>query len=208
MSIPRDVIVIGAAEGGLEPLAELVQALPADFPAAVLVMLRSDSHALALLGEVVARRAALPIAYAREGGDIRPGEILLAVLGTQLVVRAPGVVGPEESFNRESRPSIDAFFRSAADIYGHRVIGVILSGCDGDGTAGVKAIEEADGIGIVQDPEDAAVPEMPNHVLEHDSPHYIAPISGIATLLTTLVGVGRNETAAGNSGRRDDPKRM
>jgi chemotaxis response regulator CheB len=63
------------------------------------------------------------------------------------------------------------------------VIGVVLSGCDGDGTAGLKAIEEADGIGVVQDPDEAAIAEMPEHALLHNSPHYVARIEGMAALL-------------------------
>jgi len=190
MSIPRDVIVIGAAEGGLAPLLVLLKALPAEFPAAVLVTL--CRHPRALLGEIMESQADMPISYASDGEEVEIGHIYLSPPEFHLVVRAPGVLGLEaRSIGDEPRPAIDGLFRSAAQVYGHRVIGIILSGCDGGGTEGLEAIEDADGIGTVQAPEEAAVPEMPNHALAHDRPHYVASIEGIATLLTTLVGERR-----------------
>lgn len=193
MSIPRDVIVIGAAEGGLAPLKKLTSHLPASLPAAVLVALQAHSDRLNVLAEIrdVHGNGALPVSHARDGQEIARGHIYLTPPDSELLVRAPGILGLQpRATSREDRVAIDRLFGSAADVFGYRVIGVILSGCDGDGTDGLKAIEKADGIGIVQAPEEADVPEMRNHALEHDRPHYIAPLDGLATLLKTLVGDG------------------
>lgn len=187
--IPRDVIVIGAAEGGMAPLIKLTNALPAGLPAAVLVALHTHPQSLGLLSELMESHGALSVSYGRDGEEITPDHIYLTPPGFQLTVRAPGVLGLEaRATSHEARPAINSLFRSAADVFGHRVIGVILSGCDGDGTEGMQAIEEADGIGVVQDPDEAAVAEMPNHALEHNRPHYVALLDDIATLLVTLVG--------------------
>ncbi len=76
-----------------------------------------------------------------------------------------------QKHTRESpvqRHAIDSLFESAAAVFGDRTIGIVLSGLDGDGTAGLTAIEEVDGVGIVQDPEEASEPELPVNALRHD----------------------------------------
>ena len=103
-------------------------------------------------------------------------------------VRASGVFGVERRAAGDGSPrTIDRLLGSVAEIYGPRAIGVILSGCDGDGVDGMDAIEQADGIGIVQDPDEAPEPALPSHVISEDRPHYIATLDGIAVLLDTLV---------------------
>jgi two-component system, chemotaxis family, protein-glutamate methylesterase/glutaminase len=195
MSIPRDIIVIGAAEGGRVPLTKLTNTLPASLPAAVLVALHTHPQSLSVLGELMDSHGAMPVSYGREGQEIARGHIYLTPPDSQLIVRATGVLGLEaHATSHEARPAVDRLFCSAAEVFGHRVIGVILSGCDGDGTDGMKMIEKADGIGIVQDPDDAAVSEMPSHALEHNRPHYVAPIEGITTLLVTLTAQQRSAT--------------
>ncbi|RZI60282.1 MAG: chemotaxis protein CheB [Pseudomonas sp.] len=199
MSIPRDIIVIGAAEGSLPFLQRLLTDLPASLPAAVLVVLHAPLDALQLdlmLGDT----GALPLVYARECQAIRHGQVYLAAPDTELVIRPSGVLGIDPiPLGRERRSAIDRLFLSAADVLGFRVIAVLLSRYDGAGTQGLHAVERADGIGIVQEPAEAPVPEMPEHAIKNDKPHYVAPIDGIVMLLNLLTRDDKRSSTASSS---------
>ena len=193
------VVVIGTSEGGLGDISKLLSALPRGFTAAVLVALRGPAQNLSLLQKIVNGYSSLPVGYAVEGDRPRPGFVHVVPPGAQLVVRPDGALGLRNDPGDIEHKVIDQLFMSAAAAYGPRVIGVILSGCDGDGVEGMKAIEEADGVGIVQDPNGALEKSLPMSVIEHDRPHYIGRIDGIATLLQT--------TVASRSGRSQPPDR-
>ena len=93
--------------------------------------------------------------------------------------------GPRENM---TRPAIDPLFRSAACNFGARVIGVVLSGALDDGTAGLRAIKRCGSIAVIQDPADAAVPDMPRSAQRHVEIDHAAPISGMGALLASLAG--------------------
>lgn len=92
--------------------------------------------------------------------------------------------GPKEHY---VRPAANALFRSAAIAYGSRVIGVVLTGLDQDGTTGLQEIKQRGGITIVQDPAEAAWSSMPQHAVTHVDIDYITPLGHIASLLCRLV---------------------
>lgn len=190
MTSSRDLIVIGGAEGGLEALVQLARALPAELPAAVVVVLRGGvMHAADPVQTLRSARPQFTVSEAKDGETIRAGHVYLSPPDRHLVVAAPGALlldGGQPILGY--RPAIDRLFKSAASVYGPRVIGVLLTGDDHDGTEGLDAIEEADGIGIVQDPDEAVAPDLPATALTQDHPHYIARLADMATLLTTLVG--------------------
>ena len=93
--------------------------------------------------------------------------------------------GPRENL---TRPAVDPLFRSAAEAFGPRVIGVILSGALGDGTAGLIGIKKHGGIAIVQDPDEAQYPGMPKNALKHAAVDHCAPLADISDLLASLSG--------------------
>src|SRR5471030_1262436 len=152
----HDIIVIGASSGGVEVLTTLVRSLPVDLPAAVFIVLHVRPDAPSLLPSILSRVGRLPAAHAVDGEPIRTGRIYVAPPGRQLYLNKRRVSvepGPRENMHR---PAIDPLFRTAAQHYGTRVIGVILSGALDDGTAGLQAVKEAGGIAVVQNPADAA----------------------------------------------------
>ena len=181
----RDIVVIGASAGGLEPLLRVVADLPADLGAAVFVVMhiRATSH----LAKILNRAGRLPAAHAVNGEEIQSGRIYVAAPGRHLLVHDKHVLrrrGPRENL---ARPAIDTLFRSAACSFGARVIGVVLSGALNDGTAGLRAIKSGGGLAVVQDPADAAVPEMPQSALRYAEIDYKVPAKAIGELLTRLV---------------------
>jgi two-component system chemotaxis response regulator CheB len=188
-SAPRrghDIIVVGTSAGGVQTLKTLAEGLPADFPGAVFVVIHTAPDAPGLMAQILARAGPLPALYPSEGEEIRPGRIYVAPPDHHMVL-GPGHVhlsrGPREN---ASRPSVNPLFRSAARTYGSRVVGVILTGALDDGTAGMIAIEEAGGVTIVQDPEDADFRDMPESALAFVDVDHVLPASEIPACLVAL----------------------
>ena len=182
----HDTIVIGASAGGVQALLTLVQQLPRDLRAAVLIVLHIPADHPSLLPTILARDAALPVAHAENNERIEPGRIYVAPPDQHLLLdkqRIKLVHGPKENLHR---PSIDALFRSAARWAGPRTIGVVLTGARDDGTAGMRAIQQRGGITIVQDPAEAAFPSMPMSVMQDIKVDYSVPLREIAPLLGRL----------------------
>ena len=185
----KNIIVIGASAGGLEALRALVGGLPKDFSASLFIVLHTSPEAPGLLAGILDRSGPLPAVKAKDKERIRPGNIYVAPPDHHLVIE-PGLVrvtqGPKEN---RFRPAIDPLFRSAAQVYGPRTVGVILSGYQDDGTAGLITIKQLGGTAIVQDPRDALVPYMPESALAHVNVDYCVSLEEIAPLLLRLATV-------------------
>ena len=188
-----NVVVIGASAGGVSALQELVSALPEDLDAAILIVLHVLAEAESFLPHILARAGRLPAAHARDGELLETGRIYVAPPDRHVLVHNSAlrvVRGPKE--NRH-RPAIDVLFRSAAMSGGERVLGVLLTGADDDGAAGLKSIQERGGTTIVQDPLDAEHPEMPASALRVIEPDFRLPLRQIGPMISSLVA-GQVET--------------
>jgi two-component system chemotaxis response regulator CheB len=194
--MPKDIIVVGASAGGIEALRALVGGLPEDLAAAVFVVLHTSPESPGMLADILDRFGKLPATNAQDGERIRPGRIYVAPPDRHLLVE-PGVVrttrGPKEN---RFRPAVDPLFRSAAQTYGPRVIGVILTGYLDDGTAGLWTVKKLGGTAVVQHPEDALVPFMPQNALAHVKVDYCLPLDEIAPLLVRLTTEAVEEEGA------------
>lgn len=182
----RDLVVVGASAGGVRALRELAAALPADFKAAVCVVLHVGAFK-STLPELLAAVSALPAVHAATGDELRPGRILVAPPDHHLLVRDGAVLlthGPKE---HHTRPAVDPLFRSAALSHGPRVIGVLLTGGLDDGSAGLQAIQSCGGLAVVQDPADAEDPGMPGSALQAMDVDHCVPLRRIAPLLVELI---------------------
>lgn len=189
----RDIIVIGGSAGSFEPLKIIISSLPASFPASVLVVTHMMADFPSLLEEHLGGNSRLPVTQAADQEPIRRGHVYVARPDYHLTVEAGRMRvlrGPRE--NRH-RPAIDPLFRSAARTYGPRVIGVILSGNLDDGSVGLFAVKQRGGIAMVQDPNEAASPEMPRRALGYATPHYVLRTRDIVPNLMNLVQVDQDE---------------
>ena len=161
----HDVVVVGASLGGLDALAALVGGLPADLPAAVFVVQHVAAASPGTLGEILDKRGPLAARLAEDGEPIAPGRVYVAPPDRHLLV-TPGAVRLSDGVRENrARPAVDPLFRSAAVAYRSRVVGVVLTGALDDGAAGLRAIRQCGGVAVVQDPADAAYPDMPRHAL-------------------------------------------
>src|SRR3954469_10177825 len=182
----RSVIVVGGSAGAVEPLQELVGGLPRGLAAAVCIVLHLGNRQ-SKLPELFSQVGSLPACWAAGGDPLQPGRIYVAPPDQHLLVTPRHVHlsrGPREN---RTRPAVDPLFRSAAEAYGPAVIGVILSGMLGDGTAGFSAIKRQGGTTVVQDPKDARYPSMPRSALANVSVDHCLPASAMAGLLARLV---------------------
>ncbi len=182
-----DVIVVGASAGGVEALSRLVRGLPRGLPAAMAVVLHTSPTGPSLLPNILSRAGPMPASAAKDGEEFLSGHVYVSSPDHHLLVKPNRTLrvvrGPQE--NRH-RPAIDPLFRSAAQAFESRVIGVLLSGTLDDGTAGLYAIKDSGGITIVQDPEEAIAPGMPRNALKHVQIDYCLPTQEIASLLIQL----------------------
>ncbi len=182
----HDIIVVGASTGVVEALAALVQQFQPDLSAAVFVCVHIPPQATSVLPTILERSGLLPARHAIDGELIQPGRIYVAPPDFHLLVErgyARVMRGPREN---RSRPAVDPLFRSAARVYGPRVIGVVLTGALNDGTAGLLAVKRRGGLAVVQDPADAFFPSMPESALEYVKADYCLPLDEIGPLLMRL----------------------
>lgn len=181
------VVAIGASSGGLDVLSLICSALPPDFPSAVLVVVHTAPTSPAVLSEILDRAGPLRSVTAQDGQRLVRGRVYVAPPDRHLLVE-PGTVrlteGPKEN---RFRPAVDPLFRSVAQLYGPRAIGVVLSGNLDDGTAGLWAIKQMGGTTIVQDPADAQFRSMPQNAVWHVAPDYVIAGSRIGPWLDHLV---------------------
>ena len=154
------LVVLGASAGGIEVLSTLVAALPADFPAPLVIAQHLDPTRPSHLGEILGRHTALPIHSVTARESLKPGTIYLAPPNCHLLV-TPGAIEPVEEGPGRSKPSIDLALSSAAAAYGEQLIAVILSGTGSDGAAGARLVKQGGGTVLIQDPSTAAYPGMP-----------------------------------------------
>jgi two-component system chemotaxis response regulator CheB len=181
----HDIVVIGASAGGVEAISIVVSALPPDLRAAVLVVLHL-ARGRSMLPDILSRAGHLPAVHPEDGDPIEYGKVYVARPDHHLIVE-PGrmriVHGPTEN---GSRPAVDPLFRSAARVYGPRVVGVVLTGALDDGTAGLAAVKEAGGIAIVQEPDEAFASSMPRSARALVAVDHVARVRDIGPLILQL----------------------
>jgi two-component system chemotaxis response regulator CheB len=183
----RNIIVVGASAGGVEPLKKLVSQLPTGVRAAIFIVWHMSPLVVGILPKILSQAGTLRAANAINGESVEEGRIYVAPPDHHLVLEKGCVYvtrGPKEN---RFRPAVDPLFRSAAYTYGPRVVGVILSGSLDDGTAGLLAIKKFGGVAVVQDPDDAKVPSMPERALEMVNVDHRVPVAQMGDLLLKLI---------------------
>ena len=188
MAIPRiDAIAIGGSAGAVEAVGKLLEGLPAEFKPSVLVVIHVPADRPSLLASVLGQRCRRPVREALDKERVEPGVIYVAPQDYHLLVETAGAL----ALSRDepvafSRPSIDVMFESAAEAYGARLLGIVLSGANADGAAGLAAIRKAGGRAWVQDPADAMAATMPAAAIAQAGADAVLPINDMAQRLAHL----------------------
>ena len=174
----------------MDALVQVVAQLPATLTAAVLVVQHfaptSDGQQFV---DRLARHCALPCRLPAHGEPIEAGTLYLAPPDHHLLAKAgetPVLLVTKGPHENHYRPAVDALFRSAAVAYGHRTVGVVLTGMLHDGTAGLDIIKRCGGVAVVQDPHEAEYPSMPETALRSVEIDYVVSLAMLGPLLENL----------------------
>jgi two-component system, chemotaxis family, protein-glutamate methylesterase/glutaminase len=182
-----DAVVIGASAGGVEALSLLLPALPASLRAAVFIVVHLPRGRPSLLSEIFAARCALPVKEAEDKEPVQSGMVYFAPPDYHLLLDAgPRLALSVDEAVHYSRPSVDVLFESAADVYGQRLMGLILTGANRDGAAGLAAVKAAGGVTVVQEPTGNYESQMAVSALSRGPADFVLPIGAIAALLGSL----------------------
>lgn len=157
-----EAIVIGASAGALEALSGLLPGLPADYRLPIIIVVHLPPDKTSLFAALLRARSAIQVREAEDKEPIEAGVAYFAPPDYHLLVEQDRRLSlSDDEAVLFSRPSIDVLFESAADAYGAGLVGVVLTGANGDGASGLKAIVEAGGAAVVQSPEGAYATAMP-----------------------------------------------
>jgi len=187
--VRAEAIVVGGSAGAFDALSTLLADLPGEFTLPIVIVLHLPRHKPSVLPEVLAAKAGRPVREPQDKEPVSRSIIYVAPADYHLLIDRglAFALSVDEPVNF-SLPSIDVLFESAADALGARLVGVLLSGASADGARGLKAIEEAGGLAIVQAPEDASMPIMPNAAIALCEHARVLPASDIREHLLRLAG--------------------
>lgn len=185
------VVAIAASTGGPRALAEIIPALPAALEAAVVIAQHMPPGFTAGLARRLDQLAALPVREAQSGEPLLEGHVYVAPGGRHLVVTRDAA-GPRLALSDDPpihgvRPAADPLFTSAAQVFGPRTVGVVLTGMGRDGSAGLGTIRSAGGLAYVQDRASSAVYGMPAHALEWAGPEHEVGLDAMAVAIERAV---------------------
>jgi len=182
-----EAIVIGASAGALEALSAILPLLPADYGLPVMIVVHIPPDKKSVIAELFQAKCKIEVREAEDKEPIRGGTVYFAPPDYHLLVEADKTLSlsaDEPVFY--SRPSLDVLFESAADAYGPNLIAIVLTGANEDGAMGLKAVFEADGIAIVQRPEEAYAQGMPAAAMAACPEARVLSLKEIALYLTEI----------------------
>jgi two-component system chemotaxis response regulator CheB len=190
-----EAIVMGGSSGALEALSTLLPALPKDCAIPVAIVVHLPSTRPSHLAEVLAARTVLPVREAEDKEPIAPGTVYVAPPNYHLLVeRTKTFALSADEAVLFSRPAIDVLFESAADAYGDRLAGILLTGASADGARGLSTVKRRGGLAIVQSPKGAIAPEMPLAALSMVEADQVLSLADLASLLGRLAGGDKGVT--------------
>jgi two-component system chemotaxis response regulator CheB len=186
-----DVVAIAASAGGITALQQVLAELPADFPAAVLIVQHLDPRHRSLLAEILRRRCAVAVDEAHDGDVLRPARVYIAPPNRHLLVNSDGTLTLSQSeLVHFVRPSADLLFESVAGSHKDHAIAVVLTGTGADASMGVQAVKKMGGTVIAQDEASSEFFGMPSAAIATGDVDFILPLRDIAPALVTLIGRG------------------
>ena len=182
---------MAASAGGLKALSVILGGLPADFPAAIAIVMHLAPDHKSILAQILNRRTHLKVQQARTGDTLCPSGVFVAPPNHHLSVVKGGILRLSSSAAEKvhyARPSAEPLFASVAEVYQKNAIAVVLTGGDGDGSFGVQIIKDNGGRVIAQDRPTSENFSMPETSIKTGDVDFILPLDEIASKLIELVG--------------------
>ena len=184
---PYDLVAIVASSGGVKAMEAILEALPADFPIPIALVQHRSTDEPNLLARVLGRHSKLTVKLADDGEELQPGTVYVAVPTLHLIVSDNRTLRLVDGHKiRRVLSAGNPLFESAAARLGSRVIGVVLTGYDRDGTDGVQAIHQAGGVVLAQDNATSRAFDMPRSAIETGAVDAILPLEAIGPALVML----------------------
>jgi two-component system chemotaxis response regulator CheB len=175
----------------MSALKTILSALPSNFTLSVIIVMHRHKDTDGYLEQSLDNECKIRVKQADEKEEIRGGVVYVTPPNYHLLIEDNGTFSMSvEGVVNYARPSVDVVFESAADVYGQRLIGIILTGANNDGSQGLKKIKEAGGLTIVQSPETSEVAEMPEAAIAAVKPDYVLPLENIGPFLRKLESEG------------------
>ncbi|AWK05523.1 chemotaxis protein CheB [Flavobacterium crocinum] len=168
------VVIIGGSAGSLQALLNILPFVENPVSFAIVIVVHRKNSDEQTLEDLIALRSKVNVKEVEDKVKLKTGFIYIAPSNYHLLFEKDETLSLDTSEKiNYSRPSIDVSFESAAEIYGSELIGILLSGSNSDGTVGIKAIKQAGGTTVVQNPLSAEMSFMPNNAILHTSPDFI-----------------------------------
>ena len=184
------IIVIGASAGGIDALAKVISGLPANLPAAILIVQHLTSgQGKTNLPDILARHALMPVYLAQNDMTIEENVVYVAEPGKHLIIKNDRLALKIGDPVRFVRPSVDVLFSSAAEACGSGVIGIILTGIGSDGAQGCRKIKSQGGNTVAQDKDSSAFFDMPEAAIKAGAVDYVLPLDEIAEKIMKLLEI-------------------
>jgi two-component system chemotaxis response regulator CheB len=183
-----EAVVVGVSSGGMEVLYMILKSLQGSFPLPLIIVQHMHSNSDNYLAQSLNEKCKMTVKEAEEKENIKPGNVYIAPPNYHLLIEDDRTFSfaITERVNF-ARPSIDVLFETAADVYKEKLIGIILTGANYDGSQGLKKIKDMGGMAIVQDPFTAKIESMPRAALAATDVDYILPPEKIGSALVKLV---------------------
>jgi two-component system chemotaxis response regulator CheB len=183
-----ELLVIGASWGGLRAVGTVLAGLGDDSPAAIVVAQHRGPSSGERLAQLLQRQTVLPVREAEDKDELAAGSVYLAPPDYHTLIESDGTIAlSTDEYVRHARPSIDVLFRSAAEAYRERCVGVVLTGANEDGAEGLALIKQLGGVAVVQDPRAAERREMPSAAIEATNADLVLPLEEIGLFLRGLL---------------------
>lgn len=188
LNLLKKVVVIGGSAGSLEVILQVLPKLENIDPIAIILILHRRNSDDNVLEELLRMKSGLNVNEVEDKTPLKPGRVYVAPADYHLLVETNMRFSLDVSEKvNYSRPSIDVGFESAADVFGSKLIAILLSGANSDGTQGLIAVKKMGGITIIQSPESAEVPYMPAFAITNVVADYILSPVEIAIFIKDLV---------------------
>ena len=181
-----DVVVVGTSWGGLAALRTLVSGLPASFQMGVVLVQHRHKDSDNMLRFLLQERSALEVCEAEDKMPLETGRVYIAPPDYHTLVEPGHLSLSTEAPVRYSRPSIDVTFLSAADSYGHRAVGIVLTGANADGSEGLRRLSDRGGMALIQDPKTAESTLMPSSAVRAVPRAKVMPLPAMIDFLVQL----------------------